>query len=64
MSSRYISIRLFSVSLFLVLVMTTINPGYMSVLLHDPRGHYVIAVAIALQITGMLLIKKILDIRV
>jgi tight adherence protein B len=48
----------------LVFVMTAINPGYMAVLLHDPRGHYVIAIAIVLQITGMLLIRKILNIRV
>jgi Flp pilus assembly protein TadB len=36
----------------------------MAVLIHDQRGHYVIAVAIVLQLIGMLLIKKILNIRV
>lgn len=48
----------------LVFVLTAINPDYMSILLHDPRGHAVIAVAVVLQITGMLLIKKILSIKV
>jgi Flp pilus assembly protein TadB len=36
----------------------------MAVLIHDPRGHYVIALAIILQGTGMLLIKRILNIKV
>ena len=48
----------------LILVLTAINPDYMAVLLHDPRGHVVIAVALVLQVTGVLLIKKILSIRV
>lgn len=48
----------------LIFVLTAINPDYMAVLLHDPRGHAVIAVAVVLQLTGMLLIKKILSIRV
>ena len=48
----------------LVFVLTIINPEYMSVLIHDQRGHYVIAVAIMLQLLGMFFIKKILDIKV
>jgi len=48
----------------LIFVLTAINPDYMAVLLHDPRGHAVIVVAVVLQLTGMLLIKKILSIRV
>lgn len=48
----------------LVFLLTSINPEYMSKLLYDPRGHIVIAVAIVLQIMGMLLIRKILAIRV
>jgi len=34
------------------------------VLIHDQRGHYVLAVAAVLQILGILTIKKILNIRV
>lgn len=48
----------------LILALSAINPDYMSVLLHDPRGHAVIALAVVLQLTGMLFIKKILSIRV
>jgi tight adherence protein B len=48
----------------LVFVLTALNPDYMKVLVDDPRGHYVLAVAIVLQITGMLVIKKILNIKV
>jgi tight adherence protein B len=48
----------------LVFVLTMLNPDYMSVLISDSRGHYVIAVAIVLQITGVLAIKKILNIKV
>ncbi len=48
----------------LVFVLTVLNPDYMKVLVDDPRGHIVLAVAIVLQIAGMLLIKKILNIKV
>jgi len=47
----------------LVFVLTIINPEYMSVLIHDQRGHYVIAVAIMLQLLGMFFIKRILNIK-
>jgi tight adherence protein B len=48
----------------LIFVLTTINPDYMSVLIHDKRGHYVIAFAVGWQIIGVLLIRKILNIKV
>lgn len=48
----------------LVFVLTAVDPEYMSVLLHDQRGHYVIAFAIVWQTLGMLLIKKFLSIKV
>ena len=44
--------------------MTVMNPEYMSVLWSDPRGHRLLAVAVALQITGMLVIRKILRIKI
>jgi tight adherence protein B len=47
-----------------VLLLTAINPDYMSLLLHDQRGHYILGAAVILQILGMLTIKKILAIRV
>ena len=48
----------------IVFLMTFLNPDYMSVLLFDPRGHYVLGIAALLQILGILTIKKILDIKV
>ena len=48
----------------LVFLLIMLNPDYMSVLVHDPRGHYVIGFAIIWQILGMLLIRKFLSIKV
>jgi Flp pilus assembly protein TadB len=44
--------------------LTVINPDYMTILLRDHRGQYILAVAAILQIIGMLTIKRILAIRV
>ena len=49
------------VSLFLL---TAVNPGYMSVLWHDPRGHYILGAAALMQFLGIVTIRRILDIRV
>jgi tight adherence protein B len=43
---------------------TVMNPDYMSVLWKDPRGHYLIAAALTMQITGMLIVRKILKIKI
>ena len=48
----------------IVFALTAINPDYMSLLLSDQRGHYVIGIAAVLQILGIITIKKILAIRV
>lgn len=48
----------------LVFVLSLINPKYMAPLFHDSRGHVVIVVAIILQLMGMLVIKRILNIKV
>lgn len=48
----------------IVFVLTTINPDYMAVLLHDSRGHYIIGIALILQVLGIITIKKILAIKV
>jgi tight adherence protein B len=45
-------------------VITVMNPEYMSILWKDPRGHYLIAVALLLQGTGMLIVRKILNIKI
>jgi tight adherence protein B len=48
----------------IIFVLTVINPDYMTILLRDHRGQYILAVAAILQIIGMLTIKRILAIRV
>jgi tight adherence protein B len=48
----------------IVLLITALNPDYMSVLLHDQRGHYILAVAGVLQVLGILTINRIMNIQV
>jgi len=43
---------------------TTMNPEYMSILWKDPRGHKLIYLALFLQISGMLIVRKILRIKI
>ncbi len=45
-------------------IITVMNPEYMSILWRDYRGHYLIAVAMFLQLTGMLIVRKILNIKI
>ncbi len=48
----------------IVALMALLNPDYMSVLLHDQRGHYILLIAAVLQFLGIVTIKKILAIKV
>jgi tight adherence protein B len=63
-SSRISAWILCGLPFALVFLLTFMNPEYMSKLIYDQRGHYVIAASIVLQIMGMLLIKSILNIKV
>jgi tight adherence protein B len=63
-SSRMSAWILCGLPIFIALAVTVMNPEYMSVLWSDPRGHTLLAVAVALQITGMLVIRKILRIKI
>ncbi len=63
-ASRLSGWILCSLPFLLVFVLTLLNPDYMSVLIHDSRGHYVIGFAIIWQTFGMLLIKRFLSIKV
>jgi Flp pilus assembly protein TadB len=48
-----------------VAIMATIlNPVYMSVMWYEATGQKLIALAIVLQIVGMLMVRKILQIKV
>jgi len=63
-SSRMSAWLLCGLPIFVSVVITAMNPEYMSVLWKDQRGHYLIAAALILQITGMLIVRKILRIKI
>ncbi|MGI9167389.1 MAG: type II secretion system F family protein [Pyrinomonadaceae bacterium] len=63
-SSRMSAWLLCGLPIFVAVVITFMNPDYMSILWKDPRGHYLIATAMGLQITGMLIVRKILNIKI
>ena len=63
-SSRMSAWLLCGLPIAVSLVITLMNPEYMSILWKDPRGHVLIAIALFMQITGMLIVKKILNIKI
>jgi tight adherence protein B len=63
-SSRMSAWLLCALPIFVAIAVTVMNPDYMSVLWKDPRGHYLIAAAMFMQITGMLIVRKILKIKI
>jgi tight adherence protein B len=63
-SSRMSAWLLCGLPIFVTIVITVMNPDYMTVLWKDQRGHYLIATALFLQVTGMLIVKKILNIKI
>lgn len=63
-SSRMSAWLLCGLPIFVTVMITVLNPEYMSVLWKDPRGHYLIAAAMFMQITGMLIVRKILNIKI
>ena len=63
-SSRMSAWILCGLPIFVALAVTIMNPDYMSVLWSDPRGHYLIFAASGMQLVGMLVIRKILQIKV
>jgi tight adherence protein B len=63
-SARMSAWLLCGLPIFVSIVITAMNPEYMSVLWKDQRGHYLIATALILQVTGMLIVRKILNIKI
>jgi len=63
-SSRMSAWLLCGLPIVVALAVTFLNPDYMSVLWKDPRGHYLIALALVMQITGMLVVRNILKIQI
>src|SRR5438128_109056 len=63
-SSRMSAWLLCGLPIFVSIVVTGMNPEYMSILWKDPRGHNLIAVALVMQASGMLIVRKILRIKI
>jgi tight adherence protein B len=63
-SSRLSAWLLCGLPIFVAIAVTGMNPDYMSILWRDQRGHKLIAAAILLQISGMLIVRKILKIKI
>ena len=63
-SSRMSAWLLCGLPIFVAITVTVLNPEYMSVLWRDPRGHWLIATAMFMQVTGMLIVRKILNIKI
>lgn len=63
-SSRMSAWLLCGLPIGVALVITVMNPEYMSVLWKDSRGHYLIGAAMIMQVTGMLIVRKILKIKI
>lgn len=63
-SSRLSAWLLCGLPIGVAVAVTAMNPEYMSILWKDPRGHKLIYLAVALQISGMLIVRKILNIKI
>ena len=63
-SSRMSAWLLCGLPIGVAMAVTFLNPEYMGVLWKDPRGHYLIAIALFMQISGMLIVRKILKIQI
>lgn len=63
-SSRLSAWLLCGLPIGVAFAVTAMNPDYMSILWKDPRGHKLIYLAVFLQISGMLIVRKILKIKI
>jgi tight adherence protein B len=63
-SSRMSAWLLCGLPIFITVVISAMNPDYMSIMWNDPRGHKLIFAALFMQITGMLVVRKILRIKI
>lgn len=63
-SSRISAWLLCGIPILVAVTSTMLNPDYMSVMWHDPTGQKLLALALGLQILGMLTVRKILQIKI
>ncbi len=62
--SRISAWLLCAMPILIAIAATILNPDYMSVFWNDPRGHKLIMVAVGMQIIGMLMVRKIINIKI
>lgn len=55
---------LIALPIFMMIVLTVLNPGYMRVMFEDPRGATMLTVAAGMQVVGSFLLWKIIHIEV
>jgi tight adherence protein B len=48
----------------IALVMTAVNPSYLTILIHHPNGKYLIAAAVACLVVAHFVIRRIVDIKI
>jgi tight adherence protein B len=63
-SSRMSAWVLCAMPLFIAMMVSYINPGYMRVMWTEELGHKMLMAACGLQLTGMLVIRKIMQIKI
>lgn len=64
LSSRWSAWLLCALPIFLAVYMSVMNPDYMQVMWHDPRGHNLLFIAAVMQILGMLMVRRIMRIKI
>ena len=64
LSSRWSAWLLCALPIFLAVYMSVMNPDYMQVMWHDPRGHNLLFAAAIMQILGMLMVRRIMRIKI
>lgn len=64
LSSRWSAWLLCALPIGLALYMSAMNPTYMEVMWRDPRGHRLLALAAIMQVLGMLMVRKIMQIKI
>jgi tight adherence protein B len=64
LSSRWSAWLLCALPIFMAVYVSIMNPDYMNVMWRDQRGHKLVAVAALMQVAGMLMVRKIMQIKI
>ena len=64
LNRTFFLILLAGAALLVFFVAKALNPQYVDLLIHDPQGRNMLYGAIVMQVLGMLMIKKIVNIKI